>query len=208
VTRSMLRLVFASVVVVMLVAASPALAGTREQILRECQDGRLSGDFTARQIRDARNNIPTDIDQYSDCRDVLSRALANLAGGGANGGGGGGGGTGGAGGGGFGGGSGGSGGPGGGLLTPTSPADQKALADAARSGNGPVQVGGATVVPGATGFAANAARHSLPALLVVLLALLAAAALLALTPAARRHAGLFRPATLVRLGRRVVPRRS
>jgi hypothetical protein len=205
----MLRVVFASVVVVLLFAASPAFAGTREQILRECQDGRLTGDYTAREIRDARNNIPTDIDQYSDCRDVLSRALAGLAGGG-NGGGSGSGGGGGAGGGFGGGGSGGAGGTGGsgGLLTPTSPADQKALADAARSGGGPVQIGGASVVPGATGFAAGAARHSLPATLVVLLVLLAAAAVLALAPGARRRAGALHPAHLARLGRRVLPRRS
>jgi hypothetical protein len=76
----MRRIVFASVVAVLLVAASPALAGTREQILQQCQDGRLTGNFTVKEIRDARNHIPTDIDQYSDCRDVLSRALAPPAG--------------------------------------------------------------------------------------------------------------------------------
>src|SRR4051794_10443278 len=91
VTRSMLRLVLAgSVVVVLLMTASPALAGTRQKILQECQDGRLTGDYTAKEIRDARDHIPTDIDQYSDCRDVLSRALAAQAGGGGSGGSGGG----------------------------------------------------------------------------------------------------------------------
>src|SRR3954454_23076885 len=106
----LLRLALASCVTAVLLtaAASPALAGTREKILQECQDGRLSGDYTAKEIRDARNHIPTDIDQYSDCRDVLSRALADRAGGGGGGGGGSGGGGGGA------GGSGGGGGGGGG----------------------------------------------------------------------------------------------
>jgi hypothetical protein len=206
----MLRLVFASVVVVMLVIASPALADTREQIFRECQNGSLSGDFTAKEIRDARNNIPTDIDQYSDCRDVLSRALAGLAGG--NGGSAGGGGGGGAGGGGFGGGNTGggggtgSGGTGGALLTPTTPEDQKALADAARSGGGPVQINGEALIPGAAGLSGDAARHALPATLIVLLALLALAAAAGAVGPVRRHAGALRPGGLLTLGRRVLGR--
>src|SRR3954453_15116673 len=115
--RMLLRLALAScVVAVLLTAAAPALAGTREKILQECQDGRLSGDYTAKEIRDARNHIPTDIDQYSDCRDVLPRALASRAGGGGGGGTGGGlGGTGG-------------GGDDGALLTPSSDADNSAIA--------------------------------------------------------------------------------
>jgi hypothetical protein len=209
----MLRVVFASVVVVTLVAVPPVFAAdTRVQILRECQDGRLTGDYTASQIRDARNHIPTDIDQYSDCRDVLSRALANLAGGGGSNGGGGstGGGAGGGGIGGSGSGGSGSGGSdaGGALLTPTTPADHKALDDAARSGGAPVRIGEESVVPGATGLAAGAARHSLPVLLIVLLALIAAAAVAALAPGARRRVAAFHPADLAQLGRRVLRRGS
>src|ERR687885_2621229 len=100
----LLRLALASCVgAVLLTTASPALAGTREKILQECQDGRLTGHYSAKEIRDARDHIPTDIDQYSDCRDVLSRALAGLTGGGGAGGTGGAGGSGGGGTGGFGG---------------------------------------------------------------------------------------------------------
>ena len=69
----MLRLLTLSGLILLL-AAPRASAGVREKILRECQDGRITGDYTPRQIRDARNNIPTDIDEYSDCRDVLARA--------------------------------------------------------------------------------------------------------------------------------------
>ena len=58
----------------LLLAAPTASAGVREKILRECQDGRITGDYTPAQLRDARKNIPTDIDEYSDCRDVLARA--------------------------------------------------------------------------------------------------------------------------------------
>lgn len=222
-TRSMLRLVLACVVAMLLVTASPAFADSRQQILRQCQDGALTGSFTAKQIRDARDNIPTDIDQYSDCRRVLSRALLSLAGGsgGSGAGGGGGGGGGGSGGssapGGFGssgggtGGSGSSGGAGGAgpLLTPSTPADQQALADAAKGDGGPIDVGGKAIVPGAAGLRAGDIRNGLPVTLILTLALLALAALAGAVPAARRRGAALRtlrPTGLVTLGRRVLAR--
>jgi hypothetical protein len=207
----MLRLILACVVAMLLVTASPAFADTRQQILRECQDGALTGDYTAKQIRDARDNIPTDIDQYSDCRQVLSSALLGLAGGsgpsnGSGGSGGGSGGSGGSGGGGTGGGGGSSGGSGGstagGLLTPTTPQDQQALADAA-AGAGPVDVGGTSVDAAKVGL--GGIRHTLPTSMIVALALLALAAAAAAVPFARRVRGLD-PRKLVTLGRRVVAR--
>ena len=85
----MLRFVLrpALIAALMLLVAAPTAPAqsTRNQILRECQNGNLSGDYTAREIRDARSNIPDDVDQYTDCRDVLSRALLALAGGGGSG---------------------------------------------------------------------------------------------------------------------------
>jgi hypothetical protein len=188
----MLRLVLAGVLAALLLTASPALAGTREQILQQCQNGRLTGDFTVKEIRDARNNIPTDIDQYSDCRDVLGRALAGRAGGGGGGAGGG------AAGGGGGGGTG-----GGGTLTPSTPADQKAIAAAAAKGATPVRVDGGTVVPGAAGFQAHAARNALPTGLIAVLVLLGIAAAAAAAPLLRRARGIGGLATL---GRRVLAR--
>ncbi|HEX4689617.1 MAG TPA: hypothetical protein VH276_02940 [Solirubrobacteraceae bacterium] len=209
----MLRLILACVVAMLLVTASPAFADTRQQILRECQDGALTGDYTAKEIRDARDNIPTDIDQYSNCRQVLTRALLGLAGGssspsgGSNGGGGAG--TGGAGGGGSGGGTGGSGAgtggsgaPSGGLLTPTTPQDQQALAGAAK-GAGPVDVGGTPVDAAKVGLGAG--RHTLPASVIVALVLLALAAAASAVPLARRI-GALHPRGLMTLGRRVVAR--
>ena len=193
-TRSMLRFALAgSVVALLLATASPALAGTREKILQECQDGRLTGHYSAKEIRDARDHIPTDIDQYSDCRDVLSRALAQSAGGGSGSGGGGGGAGG--------GGSAGGGGGGGDLLTPSTPADQSALANAAKSGGAPVDVGGSPVVPGAVGLAADAPRNPLPWRVILVLALLGAAAGAGSAPAARGRLG-----AVTNLGRRVVAR--
>ena len=182
-----------------LVAPSAAAQSTRIKILRECaQDGRLTGDYTAQQIRDARSNIPDDIDEYTDCRDVLTRALLSRAGGDSNAGGGTtGGGTGG------GTGTGGGGGNGGEMLTPSTDADHEALDTAGKATQTPVEVSGARVTPGSAGEL----RNDLPTTLIVLLALLGAAALAATAPYARRHA-----ATPLRaLGpalRRVLPGRT
>jgi hypothetical protein len=161
-------------VLTLLVAAPAAMAGTRANIVADCFDnGKLDGNYTASQIRDARNNLPADVDQYSDCRDVLARALggsgSSTVGGG--------------------GGSdlGGGGGPGGEPLKPSGPAEQRALeAAAAQGGDKPVQVGEGTVVPGASGFAAGAARNDVPPTLVAALILLGIAVLVAALPYTRK----------------------
>ena len=45
-------------------------------ILRDCEDdGSLSGSYRPSELRDAVRNIGTDLDQYSDCRDVISAAV-------------------------------------------------------------------------------------------------------------------------------------
>jgi hypothetical protein len=169
-------------VLTLLVTAPAALAGTRADIVADCyDDGDLDGNYTASQIRDARNNLPADVDQYSDCRDVLARALGGSGSdrvgggsGGASGGGGGGGG----------GGSGGSSEP----LKPSGAGEQRALESAAaKGGEAPVQVGDGTIVPGASGFGAEAPRNDLPPTLLVALILLAFAAAAAAGPYVRRR---------------------
>jgi hypothetical protein len=159
---------------ILLLAVPTASAGVREQLLRECQDGRITGDYTAKQLRDARKHIPTDIDEYSDCRDVLSRAA--LAGHKSTGGGGSAGG----------GGRAGSGGipPGGGaVLAPADQAEKDALTDA-RTGAAAVTVDGERIVPG---LAAETARRGLPATLLLAVMLLGICALAAALPSIRRH---------------------
>ena len=157
-------------VLTLLVAAPAAMAGTRADIIADCfDDGKLDGNYTASQIRDARNNLPADVDQYSDCRDVLARALGgsgshNVSGGN----------------------DGGGGGPSE-PLAASGPDEQRALEAAAIDGGAkPVQVGDGTVVPGASGFAAGAARSAIPTSLLVALILLGVAALAAAAPYPRR----------------------
>jgi hypothetical protein len=188
----MLRTAFVACVLALLVAAPAAVAdNTRTKILRECQDGRLTGDYTPSQIRDARNNIPDDIDQYSNCRDVLTRALLAGAADSGDGGNGAGGGT---------GGSGTGGGSGGERLTPSTDADRQALQSAAAAGGQPLEVAGRKVSPGV------GTRNDVPATLIVVLALLAVAALAAIAPFVRRNVG--RLSALGPMVRRVIPGRS
>jgi hypothetical protein len=188
-------------VLVLLAPPAAAQQSIRIKILRECsQNGRLTGDYTAQQIRDARSNIPDDIDEYTDCRDVLTRALLSRAGGDSNSGGDGGWNTGG-------GtatsdGSGG-GGDGGALLTPSTDADRSALDTAGRSNQTPIEVSGASVTPGSAGSLHN----DLPTTLIVLLALLGAAALAAMAPVVRQR-GVASVKALGPAIRRVVPRRT
>ena len=74
---SMLRLALACLVLGLLVAVPAANAASTTQILRDCaDDGVLQGDYTPSELRNARQNIPTDTDEYTDCRDVLARAAA------------------------------------------------------------------------------------------------------------------------------------
>jgi hypothetical protein len=165
-------------VLTLLVAAPAAHAGTRADIVADCfDDGKLDGNYTASQIRDARNNLPADVDQYSDCRDVLARALGgsgrNKVGAGAGAGGAGGGGA-----------SDGGGGASGEPLTPNGPDEQRALESAvAKGGSKPVQVGDGTLVPGASA----AARNHLPPSVLAVLILLGAAALASTAPYVRRR---------------------
>ncbi len=162
----------------LLVAAPAAHAADRAQIIADCNaDGDLDGNYTPSEIRDARNNIPTDIDQYSDCRDVLSRALGGSGTGSVGGGNGGG----------QPGGSGGGTGGGGQSLTADTPDEQAALESAGTGGNTPVQVGTEQIVPGASGFAAGAVRNPMPPALVAMLILLALAAAAAIVPSVRRR---------------------
>jgi hypothetical protein len=193
VPRLMKRLAIIAVLAVLATAPAAQADSTRIKILRECQIGQLTGDYTAKQIRDARNNIPDDVDQYSDCRVVLTQALLKRAGGSDDG----------AGGGGSAGGSGGTGGGSGEILTPSTDADRKALEGAAAVANQPLQVAGKKITPGEAG----SLRNNLPTTLLVVLILLAVATTAAIAPFLRRRV----PGRLVALGpalRRVLPGRS
>jgi hypothetical protein len=179
----MLRTVLAGLFLLLAIAPAAEAASTT-QILRDCaDDGVLQGHYTPSELRKARQNIPADTDQYTDCRDVIARAAGRGAAGGSGGGSGSSGGVGG------GGGSGSD--PGGPPVFPSSPDDQKSLDDAYAHGYDPVDLDGLKIAPGAAGLNAGSARNDLPTTLIVALALLAALALAGLVSGARR--GLRNP---------------
>jgi hypothetical protein len=186
-----MRRLLTALIIACLAAPAPAVAdsGATKLVIDACRDEHIDGTYTQAQYKQALEQIPSDSDEYTACRDVLERgrlaALGNKrkSGGGAGGGnvGGGGGGT-------------GSPGtsPGGGSSSSTSgtsqapaadplasatPAQHKALAKAGQSAQ-PVDVGGKLVKPGDLGVGALAGSgHSVPTTLVALIALLAASAL-------------------------------
>ncbi len=189
----MRRIVLPCLLMALLLAPAAQAAGPI-QVIRDCEDdGVLQGHYTNAELRQARNQLPTDVDEYSDCRDILSRAIAagttaRSSGNGGNGGtttggGAGGGGT----------GSGGSPSSNGrGDADPYSrPIDSSTSESRARlsqarvRGDDPIEISGRPVRP-ATGLA-DTTRNRLPGTLIAVLALLAAAALVAVAPVARRR---------------------
>jgi len=158
---------FPALIAVCLLAAPAVAHASGQAVIRDCtDDGRIEGHYTQKDYRSALANLPTDVDEYTDCRDVIRRAqLAGAAGGR---GGGGGGTTGGGGGGTTAGGA-----VGGNPLATASPAERQALAHSQARGGAPVKIAGHLVRPGALGFAALGSPATIPTSLLVVLVLLA-----------------------------------
>jgi len=69
-----------------LVLPAAASASSRE-LLRDCaEDGKLDHKYSQRELREAERDVPSDIDEYTDCRDAIRSA--QVGGGGRGGGGG------------------------------------------------------------------------------------------------------------------------
>lgn len=159
----------AAVALCLLLPAAPALA-SGDDVIRDCvHHGRLTKKYTQKEYRDALAHMPTDVDEYTDCRDVIRQAQL-----------------------GFGGGSGGGGGappPAGGGPANAAPnplagasakevaAVHRAVAQARRTGSAPRRVGADVVTPGALSYRKVAAVSKLPTPLLVLIVLIGAAAL-------------------------------
>jgi hypothetical protein len=54
---------------------APAFASA-DQVINDCaRDGKLDHKYSNSELRRARNNLPADLDEYSDCRDVIAAAI-------------------------------------------------------------------------------------------------------------------------------------
>jgi hypothetical protein len=206
-----MRRLMLAVVALTLLVAPPAEAWTVNDVIRDCsKNGKLSHDYPPSLIRKARESLPADIDEYTDCRDLLSAPTSSGSQGGGDDGSGGGGGSA-TGGGGSTGGGGGSSSSGSSApeATPAPPtaAELKAL-DAAKAGDSgePVNVGGTPVTPGTAGMTTGAVDNGLPSTLFVVLILLGLMVAAAAGPLLRRRfASGQSPGTLLQ---RVIPRRQ
>jgi hypothetical protein len=167
--------------------AAPAVAsadsGVDKLLADACKDEHIDGHYTQAQYKKALEQLPTDADEYTACREVLQRgrlaalgsgkksngsgATGNTSGGGGTTGGGGG--T-----------SGSSGAPSAPAANPTAsatPEQKKAIAQAGATAK-PVNIGGKLVQPGELGLGAmSGSGHSVPTPLAALMVLLAAGAL-------------------------------
>lgn len=178
------------VLCVVLVLGLPAAAhASGKDVIRDCaQDGKLDKHYTLKELRDAERNLPSDIDEYTDCRAVIRAAM--------------------------GGGSGSAGGPANGIVTPSgavagSPADVAALqglaAQAAKGKRSMVAIGGKEVLPGNAGMTGVlgglAGANGMPTSLLLAIASLVLLALTTAYLAARDKVPLVRRVALRIFGR-------
>ncbi|HLM50678.1 MAG TPA: hypothetical protein VK279_09040 [Solirubrobacteraceae bacterium] len=183
----------------LLALAVPAAAGAdATDVIRDCtRNGTLTKQYTQDDYAEALSDLPADVDEYGDCREIIREAQLAAASGRAGGRG--------AGAGAAGAGAAGSGATAGPILGAAGPAglqprtaqERRAVAEAQRHPASPVRVGGESVIPGGTPTAsatggAAAAVDTLPASLILVVAVVALLVALAAVLTGRR---------LVRLGR-------
>ena len=181
-----MRRLLALLITFSLVPAATALAGGGDKVIRDCtDDGVLQGHYTQKQLRDALASIPTDVDEYTNCRDVIRRAA--FAGGGS----GKGGSSGGGGGGDFGGFKPSQGDP----LKTATPQERDAVTKASKEGGKPLRLqdaqgkplGGALIRPSAVARRTGPGTTDVPTPLLIVAVMLALAALAAAAPTFRHR---------------------
>jgi hypothetical protein len=134
--------------------ASVALADTGTKIIERCTHGQSLSGFSQKDYHRALAELPTEVEEYSDCANLIRHAQLAAAGGGGGGGSAGGGSS--------------------ALATPISPAEQSSLAGASKASSGPLRIGSANVQPGVIHANVSSAFSSLPAPLLAVLAFLLA----------------------------------
>jgi hypothetical protein len=172
--------VAAAVALCLLAGAAPALA-SGDAVIKDCvRNGRLTKQYSAKEYSDALANMPTDVDEYTDCRNIIRHAQLGFGNGG-------GGGT----------------PPAAGTpgkapnpFSGATPAEvaaaKRAIGQARAGGDAPRRLGADVVTPGALSYRNLNAVSKLPTPLLVLAILIAAAAL---------AVGGYLVATRVRAGR-------
>ena len=149
--RHRLPAVSLAALALMLSTAPAAFADVGATIIERCTHGQSLSGFTQHDYARALQELPTEVQEYSDCANLIRRAQLAAAGGG------------------------------GGASTsaiPLTPAERSALSRVLKRGSPPVQVEGQLVRPGVIHADFASALNSLPAPLLAILAFLLACALL------------------------------
>jgi hypothetical protein len=143
-----------------------------ERLIRDCaKDGQIDGHYSQADFRYALDHMPSDLDEYTNCREAI-RAAQRSAAGGHRGGAPGGGST------------GGTPGPPAGIT----PAERAAIGNASKNPTGPIDIGGGKpVTPGGPGITAAGLDHALPGSMLLALILLSIGALAAASFAVRNR---------------------
>ena len=70
--------ILAALTVLALLAVPAISQASGNDVIRDCQDdGHIEGNYSPGEYQDAEDNLPSDVDQYSDCRDVIAQAQAD-----------------------------------------------------------------------------------------------------------------------------------
>jgi len=87
--RSRLRHIVLAVVCLAIALALPVAAQAKgyQDVIHDCaQDGKLDNHYSHHELNQALHHVPSDIDEYTDCRDAITQALAQRGSGGGGGG--------------------------------------------------------------------------------------------------------------------------
>jgi hypothetical protein len=71
----------ALVAAVLVLGLVPAAQASPSDVIRDCaQDGKLDRHYSQRELRQAEANLPSDIDEYTDCRSAIRAAMSGGSG--------------------------------------------------------------------------------------------------------------------------------
>ena len=69
----------AALLLCLFVLPASARAGSSSALVQDCRDGHIDGGYSVAQLQQAQRDLPTDVDEYTDCRDVLHTAQVKAA---------------------------------------------------------------------------------------------------------------------------------
>jgi hypothetical protein len=153
------------VLLAVLALVPPARADVGATIIERCTHGQSVSGFSQQDYRRALQELPAEVEEYSDCANLIRRAQLAAAGGGAAA----------------------AGGGEGAQPLPLSPSERAALRAVARTGGAPLRVGTQVIRPGVVHANVASALSSLPSPLLAILAFLLACGLLLLGSSIRNR---------------------